>query len=127
MSDPLELMDNDFNVIGNVITSSRNIFRRGNLSVKQVLTGAKFITTAEVLSVVDWTCPYCNAVNRCHKCGTPRPKYLYEGDVYAGFFANLINLSLSQDSKALDLLGKIYSGVVKGKLKDKKDEKLDND
>jgi len=105
--DPLDLMDNDFSVIGNNVTGRRNILRRGNLSVSQALQMAKSFTTNEILAHPG--------------------DYFYENDVYQLFSFYLLHLSLSQDAKSLDLLAKVYAVQIKESVKGKKEDKLDND
>jgi len=105
--DPLDLMDNDFSVINNSVTGYRNILRRGNLSINQAIEMAKMMTTKEVLRNPD--------------------KYHYEIDVYDVFCDFLLSLSLSQNAKSLDLLGKVYAVQVKDKDKKSGKEKLENE
>ena len=105
--DPLDLLDNDFNIIGNRFTDARNIIRKANLSVSQAIQIAKMMTTQEILDNLD--------------------KYRYEIDVYNVFSNFLMSLSLSQDAKVVDLLGKVYATQLKESKKDKKGEKLEGE
>lgn len=126
--DLIDLLDNDFNIIGNKFIDSRNIFRKANLSVKQAVQMAKMLVVREVLDNMSWVCPFCNTVNKCHICGEERPMYLYESDVYSRFSFHVANLSLSQDAKAIDLLGKIFTVQIKeAKEKKEKGDKLEGE
>lgn len=119
----LDMLDNDYNIIANRFFDDNNIIRKANLSTAQAIQSAKWMVTEEVLQGLPYICPYCKSIVACHVCGKPKPKYLYEANVYNHFTEKVHHLSLSSNGKAFDTVAKTISETLRFDGKSKKEEK----